>query len=275
MALNEPSPPGAPGLLVVGGTMRGGTSLLRRLLDSHAQVHLMARELRALEYADLATWAHAAAVHQALTAKFDRLRDGRFRRQLYRYLSDIVRGHGLREPTTVDRIHHAFAVALADADTRYVGDKYPDYVLLYPQYIHRPNTRCLFMYRDVRDVVASIEALTSRGAWQHRRWATKYNTIEKATDYWLTVMQTLGDLRRLETNALAIGYEDLVLRTPETVAAIAHHLELADDGFDISLPKPSSIGRYRDRLSEQQVQAIERRAGAMMEAWGYTPGLRP
>lgn len=264
--------PGAPDLLVVGGAMRGGTSLLHHLLDSHPRIQLMTRELRALRYADLATWAHAAAVHQSFTSTPNRVRHTRFRRQVYRYLWDIVRGHGLHELTTVDRIHHAFSVALADANTRYVGDKYPDYVLSYPQYIHRPNTRCVFVLRDARDVVASIVDRIHHGDWQHRKWATKYNTIEKATDYWLHIMQALRDMQRLETNALAVRYEDLVLRTAETIAVIARHLELPDDGFDARLPDPSSIGRYRERLSRDQVEAIERRAGPMMEAWGYTPG---
>ena len=252
--------------------MRGGTSLLHHLLDSHPRVQLMALELRALRYAEFATWAHAAAVHHSFTSTLNRVRHSRFRRQVYRYLTDIVRGHGLHELTTVDRIHHAFSVALADADTRFVGDKYPDYVLHYPSFIHRPNTRCVFAYRDARDVVASIVERTQRGDWRRRRWARKYDTLEKATDYWLGVMQALHDMQRLETNALAVRYEDLVLRTAETVAVIARHLELPADGFDARLPDPASIGRHRERLSRDQVEAIERRAGPVMEAWGYAPG---
>jgi hypothetical protein len=77
-------------------------------------------------------------------------------------------------------------------------------------------------------------------------------------------------MQRLETNALVVRYQDLVLRTREVVATIALQLGLQDDVFDISLANPSSVGRYR----EEQVEAIERRAGAMLEAWGYTPGVR-
>jgi hypothetical protein len=141
--------------------MRGGTSLLHHLLDSHPRIQLMARELRALRYADLATWAHAAAVHQSFMSTLNRIRHTRFRRQVYRYLRSILRGHGLHELTTVERIHRAFAFALADTDTRYVGDKSPDYVLLYPQFIHRPDARCVFVYRDARDVVADLVLRTT------------------------------------------------------------------------------------------------------------------
>jgi len=252
--------------------MRGGTSLLHHLLDSHPRIQLMARELRALRYADLATWAHAAAVHQSFTSTLNRIRHTQFRRQVYRYLWCIVRGHGLHELTTIERIYAAFAFALADTDTRYVGDKYPDYVLLYPQFIHRPDARCVFVYRDARDVVASIVERIQRGDWANRKWATRYNTIEKATDYWLSIMQALQDLQRLESNALAVRYEDLVLRTAETIGLIARHLELSEDGFDGRLPDPSGIGRFRERLDRNQVDLIERRAGPMMEAWGYATG---
>lgn len=263
-----------PALLVVGGAMRGGTSLLQDVLDSHPQVHLMAMETRALRYADFATWAHAAAVHQSSMSTIRRTIDRRYRGQVRRYLWNIVRGHAAGELTTVDRIHHAFVAALGAPGCAYVGDKYPDYVLQYPQFVHRPNTKCVFVYRDARDVVASIHHRIHRGDWRGRTWVRKYNTIEKATDYWLAIMQAFHDLRQLETNAFLIRYEDLVLESAATVAAIALHLELPADGFDATLPNASSIGRYRERLSAQQLQVIEHRAGSVMEHWGYQPNLR-
>jgi len=258
-----------PHLLVLGGAMRSGTTLLQRLIDSHPQVRLMARELRALRYADLATWAHVAAVGKHFASDRESVRHKEFRGQVFRYLSHVSRGVGLRELVTVDRVHSALVVALDDANMRYVGDKYPDYVLQYAQFIHRPNTRCVFVYRDARDVVASLVERIQRGPWQGRKWTTKYDSVEKATEYWLHVMQVLCDVRRLETNALVVRYEDLVLRTAETIAAIARHLQLPEDEFDSHLPDPSSIGRYGIRLGRDQIQTIEHRAGAMMQAWGY------
>ena len=258
-----------PHLLVLGGAMRSGTTLLKRLIDSHPQVRLMARELRALRYADLATWAHVAVVSRHFASARDSMRHKDFRAQVYRYLSHVLRGVRLRELVTVDRIHSALVAAVGDGAVRYVGDKYPDYVLQYAQFIHRPNTRCVFVYRDARDVVASLVERIQRGPWQGRKWTTKYDSIEKATEYWLDVMQVLCDIRRLETNALVVRYEDLVLRTAETIAAIARHLQLPEDGFDTRLPDPSSIGRHGTRLGRDQVQTIERRAGPMLQAWGY------
>ena len=266
-AVNHPAPP--PDLLVVGGVARGGTEMLSALLNSHHQIHLMSRELRALRYCNLATWAHLAAVHQAFLNPLNRVRDQRFRRQVYRYLWAIMRGHRLSEQTTLDRIHGALASALADGSTRYVGDKYPDYAFLYPQYIHRRNTRCIFIYRDARDVVASLLARLRRGDWRQRGWARQFDTIPKATEYWLAVMNVLQDLTRLESNALVIRYEDLVLETQQTVGTIAGHLEVAAAGFDSGIPTSSSIGRYRGRLTPDEIQTVERLAGPMMATWGY------
>jgi hypothetical protein len=262
----------APRLLVVGGTMRGGTTLLRDILHSHPAIQLTELELRALRYADMTTWAHAAAVHQGSIASINRIQSRRFRGQVFRYLRDIFRGHGLRELTTVDRIHRAFVAALADGkQTRYVGDKYPDYVLQYPQFIHRADTRCIFIYRDPRDVVASIVDRIQRGDWQRYKWAARYNTVEKATDYWLTIMQAIFDLQRLDTNVLVLRYESLVTKPAEGIAEIASHLELPAEGFDARLPTDSSIGRYRERLTLPQVSEIETRAATLMQAFRYFP----
>lgn len=258
-----------PHLLVLGGAMRSGTTLLKRLIESHPQVRLMALELRAFRYAELATWAHVAAVSRHFASERASIRHKEFRGQVYRYLSHILRGFRLSELVTVDRIHSALSVTLGDGAVRYIGDKYPDYVLQYAQFIHRPKTRCVFVYRDARDVVASLLERIQRGIWQGRTWATKYDNVEKATDYWLTVMQVLCDIRRLETNALLVRYEDLVLRTAESIAAIAQHLQLRQDGFDARVPDASSIGRHGTRLGRDQVQGVERRAGPMMQAWGY------
>jgi hypothetical protein len=250
--------------------MRSGTTLLRDVLASDPRVKFMALELRALEYADLATWAHVAAVAKHFTSSFNWVRHRQFRRQVSRYLSAIVRGHSLRDPTSVQRIHAALRFALEDASARYVGDKYPHYVLHYPKFIHQANTRCVFAYRDARDVVASLVERVTRGPWRNRRWAKQYDSIEKATAHWLAIMQALQDVQRLETNALLVRYEDLVLRTNETIATIARHLDLPASEFDVQLPDPSSIGRYRQRLGREQLDTIARLATPTMEAWGYS-----
>jgi hypothetical protein len=249
--------------------MRSGTTLLRDVLGSHPRVKFMALELRALEYADLATWAHVAAVTKHFTSTINRVRHREFRRQVTRYLSAITRGHSLREPTTVARIHGALSFALPDGSARYVGDKYPNYVLHYPKFIHQPNARCVFAYRDARDVVSSLVERVTIGPWRKRRWARQYDSIEKATAYWLAIMQSLQDIQRLETNALIVRYEDLVLRSRETISAIARHLVMPEHEFDVRLPDPSSIGRYRTRLERDQIDIIERRAGPTLEVWGY------
>jgi hypothetical protein len=158
-----------PNLLIVGGVMRGGTSMLSMILGSHPRIQLMARELRVFQYRDLSTWAHLLAVHQSLLIPFFRYRDAVFRRQAYKYLYVMLKRHRLAEHTTIDQIHLGLSLALGARNTLYVGDKYPQYLSYYPEFIHRPNTRCIFIYRDVRDVVASILERVHHGNWRHRR----------------------------------------------------------------------------------------------------------
>ena len=222
-----------------------------------------------LRYVDFSLWTHGVAVYRASFSTFARGMDRQFRRQIRRYLARLLRGRAFADLATLERIREALAEALPSSSAAYVGDKYPDYILLYPQFVHQPHTKCVFICRDALDVVASIHHRIHTGAWRGRRWTRRCDTIDKATDYWLSVMQALHDLKRLDTNALIIRYEDLVLHTAATVPRIAAHLDLQAEGFDASLPNSSSIGRYRDRLSPGQVDAIVRRAGAVMEDWGY------
>lgn len=251
--------------------MRGGTSILQRLLESHPAIKLPEREMRAFRYADMAMWTHALAIHQSLTNTRQRFFDAPFRRQVYRYLGAIIHRSRPGELVTIDRVHAALHHALADAATRYVGDKYPDYALMYPRFIHRPDTRCIFIHRDPRDVVASVLERVHRGDWAGVAWARRYDTVDTATAYWLAIMEALGDIRQLQTNALILGYEALVRHPAPAVDAIATHLDLPTSGFDLSLLRATSVGRHRERLTEDQRRQIEHLAGPVMERWGYRP----
>lgn len=259
-----------PRLLVLGGAMRSGTTLLRDILKTHPLIRLPSLELRALDYVGVSAWMHLAGVLKHSLSTRERIRHGEFQRQAFRYLAAIGRTSAFSRPVTVSRIRSALASALADSDTRYVGDKYPNYVLRGADYVEEPRTVCVFTYRDARDVVASLVERTQRGPWRGRRWAEMYNSVDKATAYWLSVMRAMNEIST-RSNVRFVRYEDLVLNPQSCIDSVAQHLGLPPAGFDVTLPQPSNIGRYRERLTAADIRSIERRAGAVLQAWGYEP----
>jgi hypothetical protein len=257
-----------PELLVVAGIARAGTKLLRNTLGSHPQIRLMPREQHSLRFYDLPVALHVAAIGAASIAGGPALREAPQRRLVLGYARHLLAHHRWREPASLDMIHRALAVVLAQPNTRYVGDKYPDYLLHYPRYVHRPRTRCVFIYRDPRDVVASILRRIRYGSWGRKPWSTRFDTAAKATEYWSLGMQCIEDIGRLDTNALTIRFEDFVTNPGSTVAALATHLAVSASDFTCEI-RQNRIGQYRETLNEEEIETVERLAGACMRRHNY------
>ena len=260
----------APRLLVVGGVMRGGTTLLRSMLSSHPRVTLFARELRALSWCGVSGAVHALAVHQHLWSSGRRIRDSQFRNQVYGYVWRLLRQNGIfGRVVGVGTVHRVFTACLANPSSRYVGDKYPDYIFHYPGFIHRADCRSIFIIRDPLDVVSSILHRIRHGGWLGKGWVRDYASIEGATAYWVDVATAMADLLRLDGNALVIRYEDLVLATRPTVEVIAEYLDLPVEGFDTEAPRAASIGKHTQTLNAQEIREIKQRAATLMASFGY------
>jgi hypothetical protein len=229
----------------------------------------MPREQHSLRFYDMPVALHVAAIGAASIVGGPALSDATQRRLMLRYARHLLAHHRWREPASLDIIHHALAVVLAQPNTRYVGDKYPDYLLHYPRYVHRPRTRCVFIYRDPRDVVASLLTRVRYGPWRRKPWSSRFDTAAKATTYWSLGMQCIEDISRLETNALAIRYEDLVTDPESTVAALANHLAVSASDFNWSEVRMNRIGQYRETLNEGELETVERLAGVFMRRHNY------
>jgi len=267
---NEPaSQEHIPALLVVGGTQRGGTTLLLRFLRSHPGISLFPYEQHSLRFHDLATFLHIIAVSKISLERLKWFFNSERHKYTFKYVSHVLKERSVFGFVSIDIIHKALIGTLAKEGTKYVGDKYPAYLHEYPRFIHRERTKCIFVYRDARDVIASNLISATQDAWKNHKWATQFDTIDKLSHYWLLAMHCIYDIQQLETNACIIRYEDLVAN-PRTVAnQIGEHLIVDASLFDVSEPNTMSIGKHHEILTADNIAVIEEIAGDMMRQFGY------
>lgn len=255
-------------LLVVGGIQRGGTTILKNLLMSHPHIRFYPFEARILRKYEQTVKSHIWDVFRSNFKSVVRNRKRR-RSPLYtQYIPAILKENKLNGSITYDEIHRAMIASLSQDYDIYVGDKYPDYLVRYPTFIHRPNTKCVFIYRHPYDVVAST-LIRVQGDWQGRAWTVKYDSVEKISHYWLDRMQMIYDIQQLDSNALILCYENFVTQTSNTAKQVAEHLNTDSDLFDVMILHKMSIGKYKTFLSDSDVATINRIAGDMMRQFDY------
>jgi hypothetical protein len=276
-----------PAPILIVGTERSGSNLLRLLLNTHSSVtvphppHIMAHFAR-LEplYGDLAR-----------PSKFERLADD---------VARHVRGHIHPWPTPPDRER-----LIREAEPR---DLLGLYFALYDQHLeatgkqvwgckstfmihcaervlaHRPGARFLWLVRDPRDVaVSSRDSVFNpyHPYYTSRLWAEQ---------------QSLGLAlirRHGERNVHRVGYEDLITEPSATLMRICDFLDvayepamldyirtpdaaltagLAQDWRNTNRPILShNRNKFVTGLSADEIQAVESAAGELMAALGYAP----
>lgn len=146
-----------------------------------------------------------------------------------------------------------------------------------------PGCRFVWMVRDPRDVAVSY--LTTDGI---------PGGVARAVEVWLgDQTETLALQARLAADGIlhALRYEDLLADTPGTLAGIAAHLGLdyedrmlefhrdartrrnaarIDAWQNLARPVQSgNTGKYRQVLTEAEIEYVERRCAAQMQALGY------
>lgn len=264
--------------LFVIGCHRSGTTVLRRILNTHPEIWL-AKETQYLAALDLTPgdW-HRPRPRAEMEAHV-------------RWTQPFLAATGwstLPDPS-------ALPSSLTWADTyrwiclqeqpsgrtlAYWGDNTPRYVSLVPELDRAfPDARYLHIVRDPRDVVRSARALWFGG-----------NTSLTAAEEWiervaagLAASSLVGDRIRL------IRFEDLLREPQKTLASVAQFLGLPDrfdpndTGSDAGhlargqdhLSKvaepldPKVIGRYREALTPRQIAEIEQLCQPLLRALGY------
>lgn len=281
----------APPFFIVGAS-RSGTTLLRLMLNAHSLIavpHEMKYFNRAIPLPTLRQWRQP----DAAPADFDNIIDD--------WLKD--RSHSF-EPIGVEKVRQAIAdgprnvrapleIALQmwarHHGKRLWGEKTPNH-LYYVDFIVEmfPQARFVYLVRDPRAVVRSMNNIAF---FPDDSVINAHNWKVAATEGWKRLCRSVDPDKRF-----VLRYESLVSEPDESLRALCTFLAVPfePDMLDFhersssALPQkirtpnirksvdPSSLDKWRDELSDDEVAAIERVCGSPMKHFGYpheTPSM--
>ena len=78
--------------------------------------------------------------------------------------------------------------------------------------------------------------------------------------------------RRAQPTALEVRYEELADDPVSTARELAAHLDAPENALAFALGRAhgTSVGRYRDDLTEEQLEDVLAEAGELLRELGYT-----
>ena len=249
--------------------MRSGTTLVRYLSCSHAQVSL-GMDLGCFHgLGRFGAHNALAACRRAWTKwlhihRYKKGRDYRSTLAALRYAL-IVSGYGLRR---MDLVSMEQALRRVLPTARIVGDKTPSYVFRLNWFAAMEGLSIVLVYRDCRDVVAA-NLMRVRARTRPTRRQHEFDTAGKIAQRWVRCMELL---ERNEPAALAVRYEDLVVDPRRELKRVGHWLEIDPGGFDeeaIAQVHTGDIGMYLNYLTQRELSVIGETAGPTMARYGY------
>jgi Sulfotransferase family len=250
-------PPEGYSPIFVGGLQRSGTTLMRRLLNSHP---------------------HIACGPESKLFRENQLE------QIYTFLRMSwptgLDPHYAFDPHLVDQMMAALMHAVVMPYCQQQGkprwaEKTPKNILVIDTlFAWFPAAQFIHMIRDPRDAFCSIR---QKAAKDKPNWATW--TPELTAEEWCRRINSGVAWRERPERYREVRYEDLVSQPEATLRSLFAFL---DEPWEASVLEhnptfSTSVGRWQRELSAAEVAAIEAVAGETMHALGYplaTPSLR-
>ena len=267
--------PGAGPLFIVGAP-RSGTSLLRNLVRSCDGIYLPPDETQFLPaYIErVATGESVASLASFLdsTAFCTHMRKRGIwpsRGELLDILTDPA------PSVAVSALMRYLAVSEGLPAFVIWGDKTPRYIYFLEEFRPVfPRMRVLFVVRDPRDAVLSMRDAWGRSlvrgavAWRDaariaREHADKYGPDDAMMVYYEALAAEPATVMAQIANWLGVGLSSSALKN-----YMGEERWGAARGAGIV---NTSIGRYRTRLAQAEVETVEGIAFEEMRAWGYVP----
>jgi hypothetical protein len=154
-----------------------------------------------------------------------------------------------------------------DSDTRVVGDKLPQYIFMMDRLVELTPGLCrLIIYRDCRDVTSSYLLMT-RTKWSDRPWIHATDTAEKIARNWVHAIEIM---ERHVADLFVIRYEDLVGDPQSELRRLAEWLDVDPRGFNARRVSDSSVGKYRQGLTDRELDDVLQVAGPALKRLKYS-----
>ena len=245
--------------IVVGGSGRSGTTLLRTILNRHPSIFCGDESTVFLSRISSARDI-AARYHLSTEDVADMFRASRSQVEFV----DLFRQHCLS--------HSAKSVW---------AEKTPDNILRF-DYVRRhfPNALLVHVIRDGRDVVCSLRRQTWLKVPQDER--TTLKAVEVAIDYWSRRVEA-GLRFRNDPRYTELKYEDMIRQPEQTLRPLfaaagvdwSPSVLIPPDGSDTTQPHENAINtnaleQWRRELSAEEIALIERKAGPLLRMLGYS-----
>lgn len=255
--------------ILIAGHQRSGTTLLQDLCNSHPEIAITG------EFGNFMLWNEPLSIYRGyILQRWWKKRNSpildshpvkgvNMARNLVfvlRYLSAIEKLKPAKvTPKTIEQ-----ATRQMFPQASMVGDKYPDHVFFMSKLSRYPHLKCVFIYRDPRDVASST--LKRSRVELRKTWPDEMRNPREIAERWVL---TIEMMERCRERIFSICYEELVTQPAPILQALGKWLRVDPAGFDAQIVRPTSIGKYREGLSAEEIQAVETVAGATMRRIGY------
>ena len=258
--------------LIISGHPRSGTTLLRDLCNGHPDITIT-NEFANFTNLDTSYIRYSGRLLKRCWREKNRsfLITGSEKRQsefllksyvfIGRYLFELNRHRS--GPIDISAVETALRCCFPA--NRIVGDKYPRYESMLDKLACIDGLVHLVIYRDCRDVTRSVLERV-RTKWRNKAFIKNINTVEKIARRWV------GAIERMERYAdriHIIRYENLIREPGGELEIVGQLLGVDPGGFPIDMIYNTSIGRYKQGLSEDQLTSVMKIAGPTMTRLGY------
>ncbi len=262
--------------LIIAGHQRSGTSLLQVLCNHHRAIEItmefgnfMRVGKSYAEYARhmIGRWSRRAKRAESISStSFDRQWRTKLGNHAFfaRYLVTVFR-HRMRSGI-IDRTCIEAALKCMFRKAQIVGDKYPDYVFRLDELAGMQGLLLLVIYRDCRDVVSSTLQKVRTDWRTMRQFVQAVDTAEKVARRWALAIDSM---ERHADQLHIMRYEDLVRNPKAVLASLGNWLCVDPDGFPSDWVKMTSIGKYKNGLSGEELATVMDIAGPAMARLGY------